>query len=117
MQQENSSLQQELQKLQIELNNHQNASMTTPVKQQPNGSRYDSFTPTTPFLLPKDEQMTDLLSLLAQQEVEISVFRHFIATLGGPQQVDQAAFEAQKQATERYGSYTDFRNESIEAIF
>ncbi len=117
MQQEKSSLQQELQKLQIELNNHQNASMTTPVKQQPNGSRYDSFTPTTPFLLPKDEQMTDLLSLLAQQEVEISVFRHFIATLGGPQQVDQAAFEAQKQATERYGSYTDFRNESIEAIF
>ncbi len=114
VQAENSTLHQELKKLQIELSNHQSDSMSTPVKQN---SRYDSLTPTTPYLLPKDEQMTDLLSLLAQQEVEISVFRHFISTLGGSQQVDLAVLEAQKQATDKYGSYTDFRNENLEAIF
>lgn len=112
--QENSALNQELKKLQIELSNHTSDSMSTPVKQT---SRHDWLTPTTPYLLPKDEQMTDLLSLLAQQEVEISVFRHFIATLGGPQQVDLAMFEAQKQATDKYGSYTDFRNDNLDAIF
>ena len=53
------------------------------------------------------EQHNDLLALLAQEEVELGVFRDALQQQGGVQAVAAAATTAQRVATERYGTYVD----------
>ena len=60
-------------------------------------------------MLDLQEQHSDLLSLLAQQEVELSVFRSSLESRAGYAAVLGAEDEARKASIERYGSYTDFR--------
>lgn len=55
------------------------------------------------------EEHTDLLGLLAQQEVELSVFRLTLEAEGGFVALQRAESQAQQVATEKYGSYTNFR--------
>lgn len=56
------------------------------------------------------EQHSDLLGLLAQQEVELNVFRTALEKTAGFNAVIQTEEEAQKVAIEKYGCYTNFRN-------
>jgi hypothetical protein len=53
------------------------------------------------------EQHSDLLSLLAQQDVELSVFREAVQQGGGQLQVTEE--KARQQTIDLYGSYTQFR--------
>ncbi len=53
----------------------------------------------------------DLLSLLAQQEVELSVFRQAIAD-SNEEMLDEVEKNAQQSVVKLYGSYTNFRKNS-----
>ena len=56
------------------------------------------------------EQHADLLGLLAQQEVELSVFRGVLEqSSGGDEQVRRAEEKSQLMAIKKYGTYTNFR--------
>jgi hypothetical protein len=56
------------------------------------------------------EQHTDLLGLLAQQEVELQTYRHSLSEIGGSQACTEADREASALVTDRYGSYVNFRD-------
>jgi hypothetical protein len=55
------------------------------------------------------EQHSDLLGLLAQQDVELSVFRDTIQNRLGVQELLSVEEAAKKNAIDLYGSYTQFR--------
>ena len=55
-----------------------------------------------------NEEHTDLLSLLAQQELEISVFRDAVQKISR-QRCDELDKEVKETAIDKYGSYTEFR--------
>jgi hypothetical protein len=55
------------------------------------------------------EQHSDLLGLLAQQEIELSVFRAALEAKLGTEVVLNVCREAQKNVVDMYGSYTNFR--------
>jgi len=55
------------------------------------------------------EEHADLLGLLAQQEVELKVFRSSLEALGGESSIDSANDEARRTAIELYGTYVSFR--------
>ena len=64
------------------------------------------------------EQHADLLGLLAQQEVELDVFRNVLEQLVGSDKVQMAEEKSQLMAIKKYGSYTNFRptfNSSFDA--
>lgn len=50
----------------------------------------------------------DLLSLLAQQEVELNVFRQVVADTSNDL-LEEVETTAQKNVIQLYGSYTNFR--------
>ena len=56
------------------------------------------------------EEHTDLLSLLAQQELEISIFRGAILKISR-QRCDELDNEVRESAIDKYGSYTEFRSD------
>jgi hypothetical protein len=56
------------------------------------------------------EEHTDLLSLLAQQELELGVFRSKMSKLSGLKAVQTTEEEARNAAIEKYGTYTEFRS-------
>ena len=51
------------------------------------------------------EQHNDLLSLLAQQDLELGVFRSSLEGRGGQQAVVEAEAQASLRCIERYGNY------------
>ncbi len=55
------------------------------------------------------EQHTELLGLLAQQEVEISVFRQVMSDKLGDETVSTVEEEAQQNVIRLYGAYTHYR--------
>lgn len=55
------------------------------------------------------QQHSDLLALLAQQEVELNVFRTALEKRLTSAQLQQLQSQAQKESIELYGSYTNFR--------
>jgi hypothetical protein len=55
------------------------------------------------------EQHSDLLGLLAQQDVELSVFRDTIQSRLGAAQLLSVEEQARRNAIDLYGSYTQFR--------
>jgi len=55
------------------------------------------------------EQHSDLLSLLAQQELELNAVRDALLTAGGSDAVGRALSKARRTAKSRYGTYVDFR--------
>jgi hypothetical protein len=57
------------------------------------------------------EQHNDLLSLLAQQDLELSVFRSTLEGKLGPRAVTEAESQAERRCIERYGSYVNTREE------
>ncbi len=59
------------------------------------------------------EQHNDLLGLLAQQEVELLTFKVSLEDIGGLAEVQKAEAKAQREALNKYGSYIDFRNNSM----
>ena len=60
------------------------------------------------------EQHSDLLGLLAQQEVELTVFRTAIEETLGVSKVLEVELDAQQNVVRMYGSYTNFRQYSME---
>ena len=56
------------------------------------------------------EQHNDLLGLLAQQELELYVFKLSLEDNVGALEVRKAEQKAQKEAIAKYGSYIDFRS-------
>ena len=56
------------------------------------------------------EEHTDLLSLLAQQELEISIFRGAMLKISR-QRCDELDNEVKESAIDKYGSYTEFRSD------
>ena len=61
------------------------------------------------------EQHNDLLSLLAQQELELSVFRELLDARAGPTSVSEAVNEASQRCIERYGAYINCRDDFTDA--
>jgi hypothetical protein len=57
------------------------------------------------------EQHTDLLSLLAQQEVELSIFKQAVVEKLGEDESHQIEKVAQKNCISMYGTYTNFRTQ------
>lgn len=57
------------------------------------------------------EQHNDLLGLLAQQEVELGVFKDKIKEVGGKSIYKQCMSEAKRLVETRYGSYVAFRGD------
>jgi hypothetical protein len=55
------------------------------------------------------DEHDDLLGLVAQQELEIGVFRTSVQASGGYVAVEEVSRKAQELAIEKYGVYTDFR--------
>ena len=55
------------------------------------------------------EQHNDLLGLLAQQEVELHVFRDKIKEIGGRQTYAQCIQETKRLSEKKYGTYVTFR--------
>lgn len=55
------------------------------------------------------ESYSDLLELLAQQELELSVFRGKVSIAMGQKALEDAEDEVRKQAIDKYGSYTNIR--------
>ena len=51
------------------------------------------------------------MGLLAQQELELYVFKTSLEEIAGAEGVKQAALKAQKEAVDKYGSYIDFRSD------
>ena len=60
------------------------------------------------------EQHSDLLGLLAQQEVELSVFKAALGDKLGSEVVETVEQEAEKSVIDMYGSYTNFRKYALE---
>ena len=60
------------------------------------------------------EQHSDLLGLLAQQEVELSVFKAALGEKLGSEVVETVEQEAEKSVIDMYGSYTNFRKYALE---
>jgi len=60
------------------------------------------------------EQHADLLGLLAQQEVELSVFKSALGSKLGAEVMNAVKQEAEKNVIEMYGTYTDFRKYSLD---
>jgi uncharacterized protein (UPF0303 family) len=60
------------------------------------------------------EQHSDLLGLIAQQEVELSVFKNAIGSKLGREVVSEVEEEAAKSVVDIYGSYTNFRKYSLD---
>ena len=58
------------------------------------------------------ENMSDMLSLLAQQETELTIFRGTLEGLCGTQAVYGAEEHARRLVSEKYGNYIDFRGDS-----
>ena len=56
------------------------------------------------------EQHTELLSLLAQQEVEINVFKHAVEERLGEDSLSTIEEEAQQNVVRLYGSYVNYRS-------
>ncbi len=56
-----------------------------------------------------EEQHTDLLGLLAQQEVELSVYRQALAEKLGEHEISSIDREAQASVAKLYGTYTNYR--------
>jgi len=56
-----------------------------------------------------EEQHTDLLGLLAQQEKELDVFRSSLKSQGGEAAVEMAENKAKLASIDSYGSYINFR--------
>lgn len=59
----------------------------------------------------QDEQ-NDLLGLLAQQEIEISVFQKTLELKLGKETAINTAAKARSVVASKYGSYTDYRGNS-----
>ena len=57
------------------------------------------------------EEHADLLSLLAQQELELHVFKSTMSKLSGSGAVRTTISEARRAAIEKYGLYTEFRSD------
>ena len=55
------------------------------------------------------EAHNDLLALLAQEEVELNVFRDVLGERVGEAAVGEAHARAQTAVTERYGAYVNLR--------
>lgn len=55
-------------------------------------------------------QHSDLLGLLAQQEIEMQIYRQSLSDVGGAEACRQAEDDASAAVTERYGTYVNFRN-------
>ena len=60
------------------------------------------------------EQHNDLLSLLAQEEVELGVFREALGLSAGSAAVRTALLEAQRASVERYGTYVNLREDDVD---
>ncbi len=56
------------------------------------------------------EDHSDLLGLLAQQEVELLAFRKVLSTEAGAGAVRNAEMKAEHAAIRKYGSYTNYRS-------
>ena len=56
------------------------------------------------------EEHSDLLGLLAQQELELCVFRHELVTVVGQRGMSSAEEKVLKIATKKYGAYTAYRS-------
>lgn len=59
------------------------------------------------------EEHADLLALIAQQELELSVFRTKMVDLVGVDTTHHVEEEARLKVEERYGSYTDYRSVEV----
>lgn len=57
------------------------------------------------------EQHADLLSLLAQQEVELTVVRAALQCRVDADELQAVDADARREVTALYGSYTDFRQQ------
>ena len=55
----------------------------------------------------------DLLSLLAQEELELGVFREMLESVGGEEKVQHALQLAQRAAVDKYGSYVNLHDTSL----
>ncbi len=55
------------------------------------------------------EEHADLLGLIAQQEVELSVFREKVEKMFGTQVTTSIEQEARDHVEKQYGVYTNFR--------
>ena len=55
------------------------------------------------------ETHNDLLALLAQEEVELAVYRDALLQQAGQEATRHAMDTARRHATERYGTYIDLR--------
>jgi hypothetical protein len=55
-------------------------------------------------------QHTDLLGLLAQQEIELQIYYRSLSDIGGAAACNRAVRDASATVTERYGSYVNFRD-------
>ena len=62
------------------------------------------------------ENHNDLLSLLAQEELELGVFREILESVGGEEKVLEAIQLAQRGAVEKYGSYVNLHESSAIAV-
>ena len=56
------------------------------------------------------EEQSDLLGLLAQQELELCVFRHELMSIAGQTGIATAEDKVLKIATKKYGAYTAYRS-------
>lgn len=56
------------------------------------------------------EQHTDLLGLLAQQEIELDVFRQALEAKLSERELSGVESEIQRSVIDKYGSYTNFRH-------
>jgi len=67
------------------------------------------FLPQRNKLASLQEQHSDLLGLLAQQDVELSVFRELIQSRLGSSELRSVEDVARTNTIDLYGSYTQFR--------
>jgi chromosome segregation ATPase len=57
------------------------------------------------------QEHADLLGLLAQQELEVSILRKVLEGEAGPQTLQQADEKVRQEAMRKYGAYTDYRGD------
>lgn len=55
------------------------------------------------------EEHSDLLGMLAQQEVELSIFKRKLLLSLGPDKITDVEEEAKSSVERMYGTYTNFR--------
>jgi len=60
------------------------------------------------------EEHNDLLGLLAQQELELEIFRDSLEQYGGVEVVLSADDQVQQKALDKYGTYINFRRGDID---